>query len=120
MANRYGEAALMAARRSPLPMPLWWRGGKAQWKSSTPPVPRHGRRAARAELSVIRQPRDTNEYGQYRKKPAVRRPGGAKLLKSAFDDQESYVLTALGKQFLHYTMSEILTRITAESGPAKE
>jgi hypothetical protein len=50
----------------------------------------------------------------------VRRPGGAKLLKSAFDDQESYVLTALGKQFLHYTMSEILTRITAESGPAKE
>jgi hypothetical protein len=69
--------------------------------------------------SVIRQPRDTNEYGQYRKKPAVRRPG-LKVLKSAFDDQESYVLTALGKQFVHYTMSEIVARITAGSGPAQE
>jgi hypothetical protein len=64
--------------------------------------------------SVIRQPRDTNEYGQYRKKPAVRRPG-ANLLKSAFDDKEAYVLTALGKQFVHYTMNEIVTRLEAET-----
>jgi hypothetical protein len=41
------------------------------------------------------------------------------VLKSAFDDQESYVLTALGKQFVHYTMNEIVARIDAESGPAQ-
>ncbi len=67
--------------------------------------------------NVIRQPRDTNEYGQFRKKPAVRRPGGSKVLKSAFDDQEAYVLTALGKQFVHYTMNEIVTRLEADTIP---
>ena len=36
-------------------------------------------------------------------------------MKSAFDDQEQYVLTELGKQFVHYTMTDLVKRIG--SGP---
>lgn len=66
--------------------------------------------------SVVRQERDINAVGQFVRKRArnVRRGGGAATLESAFDDTKPYVLTALGKQFVHYTMSEIVTRIGAE------
>jgi hypothetical protein len=38
-------------------------------------------------------------------------------MKSAFDDQEPYVLTELGKQFVHYTMSDIVARLdSSEKG----
>jgi hypothetical protein len=40
-------------------------------------------------------------------------------MKSAFDDEDRYVLTELGKQFVHYTMSEVVTRIEDNQG-AKE
>ena len=65
--------------------------------------------------SVIRQERDVNQLGQFVKK----RPQGhhrttpLTVLKSAFDNTEAYVLTNLGKQFVHYTMSEAVTRISA-------
>ena len=32
-------------------------------------------------------------------------------MKSAFDDQEQYELTELGKQFVHYTMNELVTQL---------
>lgn len=32
-------------------------------------------------------------------------------MKSAFDDQDGYELTALGKQFVHYAMNEITPKI---------
>ena len=32
-------------------------------------------------------------------------------MESAFEDTKPYVLTDLGKQFVHYTMSEAVTRI---------
>lgn len=70
--------------------------------------------------SVIRQPRDTTEAGEYRRKPPVHRKVASPVLESAFDDKKTYVLTALGKQFVHYTMNEIVTRIEAEAGPAQE
>lgn len=63
---------------------------------------------------VIRQERETNQHGQFivkrRKGPRVRTPAST-VLKSPFDDEKPYVLTELGKQFVHYTMEEIVPRI---------
>ena len=62
---------------------------------------------------VIRQERDVNELGQFvRKRPQGPRRGSAPTtMESAFEDTKPYVLTDLGKQFVHYTMSEAVTRI---------
>lgn len=62
---------------------------------------------------VIRQERDTNSLGQFvRKKPIRRRRGAAPTtMESAFEDSKPYVLTELGKQFVHYTMNEVVGRI---------
>jgi hypothetical protein len=64
--------------------------------------------------NVIRQVRDTNELGQFiRKRPKRSRKGAAATtLESAFEDTKPHVLTELGKQFVHYTMNEVVTRIT--------
>jgi len=65
---------------------------------------------------VIRQARDTNEAGQYlRKRPARRRGLTQTTMESAFEDTKQYVLTELGKQFVHYTMNEVVPRISGES-----
>jgi hypothetical protein len=37
----------------------------------------------------------------------------SKVMKSAFDDAEPYVLTSLGEQFVHYTMNEVVKRLSA-------
>jgi hypothetical protein len=39
-------------------------------------------------------------------------------MESAFEDSKPYVLTELGKQFVHYTMSEVVARIGEHSGGA--
>ena len=62
---------------------------------------------------VIRQERQTNEHGQFvvkRRIGRVRAPA-SQVLKTPFDDEKLYVLTELGKQFVHYTMNEIVPRI---------
>ena len=66
---------------------------------------------------VIRQERDVNQLGQFVTKRAVRVPKGfgARTMKSAFDDKEAYVLTALGTQFVHYTMNESIGRLNSPS-----
>lgn len=66
---------------------------------------------------VIRQERDVNQLGQFKRKPTskVSRGMAAATMKSAFDDKEAYVLTEMGKQFVHYTMNDVVTRITAGS-----
>ena len=65
---------------------------------------------------VIRQERDVNQLGQFvRKRPLhVKRGAAPPTMKSAFDDTENYVLTELGRQFVHYTMNELVGRL-AES-----
>jgi hypothetical protein len=70
---------------------------------------------------VVRQERDINQLGQFVRKTPRRTPRGAAptTMKSAFDDEDRYVLTELGKQFVHYTMSEVVTRIEDNQG-AKE
>jgi hypothetical protein len=64
---------------------------------------------------VIRQVRDVNELGQFvRKTPKRMRSRGyaiSSTLESAFEDSKPYALTELGKQFVHYTMSEVVTRM---------
>jgi hypothetical protein len=79
--------------------------------------------------NVIRQVRDTNELGQFiRKRPKrTRRGAAATTLESAFADTKPHVLTELGKQFVHYTMNEVVTRITGPdsdepdpTGPSEE
>ncbi len=61
---------------------------------------------------VIRQQRVTNYNGQFVKKtPSKRSAHSSNIMKSAFDDGESYELTELGKQFVHYTMNEVVTRV---------
>lgn len=64
---------------------------------------------------VIRQERDVNHLGQFvRKKPRQVRKGMAPTtMESAFEDTKPYVVTELGKQFVHYTMNEVVTRIGA-------
>jgi hypothetical protein len=67
---------------------------------------------------IIRQHRETDYHGNFinrtpqrtgpRPKPV---PGAAKMAKSAFDDEERYELTALGKQFVHYAMTELTLKL---------
>jgi hypothetical protein len=66
---------------------------------------------------IIRQHRETDYQGNFinraprsapRPKPV---PGAAKVAKSAFDDEERYELTALGKQFVHYAMTELTLKL---------
>jgi hypothetical protein len=68
---------------------------------------------------VIRQERDVNAAGQYVRKRAknVRRGAASNVLESAFDDTKPYVLTAMGREFVHYALSEVVTRIESPGGP---
>ncbi|MBV9762083.1 MAG: hypothetical protein JO340_16080 [Acidobacteriaceae bacterium] len=65
---------------------------------------------------VIRQHRPVDYYGRFIKQEPKRRSGPpSQVLTSAFDDEKQYELTELGKQFVHYTMNEIVPRIAAAS-----
>lgn len=66
---------------------------------------------------VIRQDREVNLQGQFVKQRPQRlhRLAASSTLESAFEDSKPYVLTELGKQFVHYTMNEVVKRI---GGPA--
>lgn len=70
---------------------------------------------------VIRQERDVNAAGQYVRKRAryVRRGMASNVLESAFDDTKPYVLTAMGKEFVHYALSEVVTRIESQADGVK-
>lgn len=63
--------------------------------------------------SVIRQHREVDYYGNFIPKTPKRRPkgNGPKPMVSAFDEEEGYELTELGKQFVHYAMSDLPLRI---------
>lgn len=59
---------------------------------------------------VIRQHRETTYDGEFMKKKARGR-SSSPVMKSAFDDFDPYELTELGKQFVHYTMNEVVPRL---------
>lgn len=61
---------------------------------------------------VLRQERETTADGRYlRKRPVRNRKLSHGTMESAFEDSKPYVLTELGKQFVHYTMNEVVQRI---------
>lgn len=91
----------------------------AMWEKTGRPFPRED--SAEADLfktiihdlsvgHIIRQDRDKDSQGRFLKRPRKRTGGGmrpASTMKSAFDDNDPYVLTEMGKQFVHYVMSEV-------------
>jgi hypothetical protein len=64
---------------------------------------------------IVRQHRETDYAGnfiakQQRKGPTLPK-GMQRTMKSAFDDDEEYELTALGRQFVHYAMTDLPPKI---------
>jgi hypothetical protein len=66
---------------------------------------------------VIRQHREVDYYGNFIAKTPQRRPKGSgpKPITSAFDDEDTYELTELGKQFVHYAMTDLPLKIGYKS-----
>lgn len=63
---------------------------------------------------VIRQERKTTVEGRFlRQHPRRSRGTVSSTLESAFEETKPYVLTALGQQFVHYSMTEAVRRIEA-------
>jgi hypothetical protein len=62
---------------------------------------------------IIRQHRETDYHGNFMPKIPERRPKGSgpKPIVSAFDNDEGYELTELGKQFVHYAMTDLPPKI---------
>jgi hypothetical protein len=60
---------------------------------------------------ITRQHRETDYAGNFLARPTRKGPpqpkGATKVMKSAFDDEEQYELTALGEQFVHYAMTDL-------------
>lgn len=72
---------------------------------------------------VVRQHRETDYAGNFLTKPQPKKARvgpNNRPMKSAFDDQEAYELTALGQQFVHYAMTEIPTKIEYHPNVAQE
>ncbi len=69
---------------------------------------------------IIRQHRDTDYQGNFVKRPPTRAPsrGQSRAHKSAFDESESYELTALGLEFVHYAVNELTTKLEYKPGAA--
>ncbi|MFO8027351.1 MAG: hypothetical protein R6U56_06785 [Opitutales bacterium] len=63
---------------------------------------------------VIRQARDTTSDGKFLKKQSgsrTKRSQSSRIMESAFEGKKPYMLTELGKQFVHYTMTDLVPRI---------
>jgi hypothetical protein len=66
---------------------------------------------------IIRQHREVDYYGNYIKKPYVK--SDSKETVSAFDENEQYELTSLGRQFVHYAMTDLPIKIGYEAKSGK-
>jgi hypothetical protein len=62
---------------------------------------------------VIRQARETDTSGQVLKRETrgQSHPNPSRVMESAFENTKPYVLTELGKQFVHYVMEDVVTQI---------
>ncbi|MBI2022794.1 hypothetical protein HYS97_03025 [Candidatus Daviesbacteria bacterium] len=62
---------------------------------------------------VIRIERETTSDGQFlRKTPSPQSRGSlSTVMESAFEDSKPYTLTELGEKFIHYVLSDVVTRI---------
>ena len=70
--------------------------------------------------SVIRQARESDHYGRFmRKRPAPTRKGQAPTtMETPFEETKPYVLTEMGRQFVHYTMTETVGQLKNEPPPS--
>jgi hypothetical protein len=70
---------------------------------------------------IIRQHRETDYHGRFIKRQRAKATKSP-FMKSAFEDDKEYELTELGRQFVHYTMNEIVPKIGngRPSSPADE
>jgi len=70
---------------------------------------------------VARQHRETTATGEFiRKRAGSTRGRSSSVMKSAFDAGEPYELTELGKQFVHYALTDLVPRITGPGGSASD
>ena len=70
---------------------------------------------------VIRQARETTEDGRFLKRRTVGpRVHSSPTMESAFEDTKRYILTELGRQFVHYTMTDLVRRIEESPGHPAE
>lgn len=62
---------------------------------------------------VIRQERETTSDGQFLRRPTNHQTRGSRsnVMESAFEDSKPYILTDLGEKFIHYVLSDAVTRI---------
>lgn len=61
---------------------------------------------------VIRQQRPKDPSGRFFKQ-RTRKTKTTAYIKSAFDAEKGYEVTAMGRQFVHYTMNELVPKIGA-------
>jgi len=69
---------------------------------------------------VVRQERDTDIDGRFLKRETrgQSHSGSGRVMESAFESTKPYVLTELGKQFVHYVMEDVVPTIgTSASSP---
>jgi hypothetical protein len=64
---------------------------------------------------VIRQERATTPDGKFLRKPRTKSRSFTPTMESSFEDTKPYILTELGKQFVHYAMSEVVRRIDSDT-----
>lgn len=70
---------------------------------------------------IVRQHREVDYHGNFvAKQPAKRGTGTGKTYTSAFDTDELYELTELGKQFVHYAMSDLPLKVEYRYTPSNE
>jgi hypothetical protein len=62
---------------------------------------------------VIRQARETDSAGNFLKRDTrgQSHKNPSRIMESAFEDSKPYVLTELGKQFVHYVMTDVVSQI---------
>lgn len=61
---------------------------------------------------VIRQHRETDYHGNFLKSRPQKGRVSSAYMKSAFDNEKAYELTELGRWFVHYTMNEMVPKLT--------
>jgi hypothetical protein len=62
---------------------------------------------------VIRQERETDTQGRFVKKDTKGQAheSSSRVMESAFEDTKPYVLTELGRQFVHYVMEDVVPQL---------
>jgi hypothetical protein len=66
---------------------------------------------------VIRQARETDASGQFLKKDTrgQTHQNASRVMESAFEDTKPYVMTELGKKFVHYVMEDVVAQMGSSS-----